>query len=236
MNDKFTNISFKINNLDIFHTRKSIFSALNEALAAFKGNFLDVGCGKMPYRTHILSSNNVISSYIGLDIETARDYGDEIKPDIFWTKDGLIPLANDSIDSSMATEVLEHCPNPQHILNEISRVLRKDGIFFMTVPFIWNLHEVPYDEHRYTPFALKRYLKSAGFQIIEIKGFGGWNSFLGLALSLWVRRKIKNQFAKFIMSCFFFPIIWLLYKFDKPVNEFKEGVMITGIYIIAQKK
>ena len=234
MSDKFINISFTINNLDIFHTRNSIIKSLKGVLGRFEGVFLDVGCGKMPYKELIMENKKVLK-YIGLDIDTAREYGHQ-KADIFWTKDGKIPLNDNSVDAAMATEVLEHCPNPQEILQEISRVLRPNAIFFMTVPFIWNLHEVPYDEHRYTPFALKRYLENSNFEEIEITGFGGWNSFLGLALSLWVRRKLKNQVLKLLLSLLIFPIVWLLYKFDKPVNNFLEGTMVTGLYVTAKKR
>ena len=234
MSNKFTTISFKINNLDIFHTRISILNTLKKTLPKFEGVFLDVGCGKMPYKSLILE-NEKITNYIGLDIESAIDYGGE-KADIFWTKDGKIPLKNKSIACAMATEVLEHCPNPQEILDEVARVLQDDACFFMTVPFIWNLHEVPYDEHRYTPFSLKRYLENSNFEIVEMKGFGGWNSFLGLSLSLWARRKIKNQVAKLFFSILFYPFVWLLYKFDEPVSDFKEGTMITGLYVIAKKR
>ena len=230
--DKFVNFSLTINNLDIWFVRKSIKDALLVALPTFKDNFLDVGCGKMPYKSLIISENKV-KKYIGLDIEAARDYGGD-KADIFWINE-KIPLENNSIDSAMATEVLEHCPYPQNVLNEISRVLKPDAAFFMTVPFLWNLHEVPYDEHRYTPFALERMLKTAGFSHIEIKAHGGWNASLALMLACWARRYWKNQLLKFGFSLVLYPFIWLLFKTDKAPTTFDEGQMITGLYAIAKK-
>ena len=103
----------------------------------------------------------------------------------------------------MATEVLEHCPEPQVIINEVYRVLEDKAVFFMTVPFIWNLHEVPYDEYRYTPFALKRLLQNAGFRQIDIKAHGGWNASLALMLAMWCRRYWKNPLPKFAFSVLF---------------------------------
>ncbi len=232
--DKFQNIPFTINNIDIYFVRNSILKALQKSIPQFGGDFLDVGCGKMPYKSLILQ-NQKIKNYIGLDIKTARDYGDGIKPNIFWTKESKIPLTDASVQSAMATEVLEHCPNPQEIVNEVNRVLTKDGIFFLTVPFLWNLHEVPYDEHRYTPFALQRLLQNAGFQDIEIKAHGGWNASLGLMIALWCRRYWKNQLLKFAFSLLFYPIIYLLFKTDKAPFPFQEGDMVTGLYAIAKK-
>jgi SAM-dependent methyltransferase len=231
-NDKFTNISLTINTLDLWFVRKSIKNALLLALPKFKGAFLDVGCGKMPYKT-LIAENSQIQQYIGLDIEAARDYG--AKADIVWTADGKIPLENEVVQSAMATEVLEHCPDPQAIVNEVYRVLAKDAVFFLTVPFLWNLHEVPYDEHRYTPFALQRILQNAGFQDIEIKAHGGWNASLALMLGLWCRRYWKNDALKLGFSLLLFPIIWLLFKTDKAPVTFKEGDMITGLYAFAKK-
>ena len=232
--NKFTNISLTINTLDLWFVRKSIAVALQGAIPSFRGNFLDVGCGKMPYKSLILE-NQQITNYIGLDIETARDYGDGVKPDIFWTSEGKIPIAAESVQSAMATEVLEHCPDPQAVVNEVYRVLDKNAIFFLTVPFLWNLHEVPYDEHRYTPFALQRILQNAGFQEIVIKAHGGWNASLALMIALWCRRYWKNNLIKFAFSVTLFPLIWLLFKCDKAPETFREGEMITGLYAMAKK-
>lgn len=231
--DKFINISLTINTLDIWFVRKSIKNALLNVLPTFNGKFLDVGCGKMPYRT-LIDENKNISEYIGLDIESARDYGGA-KPDIVWTKDNKIPLEDNTIQSAMATEVLEHCPEPQVIINEVYRVLEDKAVFFMTVPSIWNLHEVPYDEYRYTPFALKRLLQNAGFRQIDIKAHGGWNASLALMLAMWCRRYWKKPLPKFAFSLLFYPLIYILFKIDKAPFPFKEGDMITGLYVIAKK-
>ncbi|MFZ4542775.1 MAG: methyltransferase domain-containing protein [Saprospiraceae bacterium] len=231
--NQFTSVPFTINNLDVYHVRNGILNSLKASITLFNNNFLDVGCGNKPYKKMIMASSTV-TNYIGLDLEDARDYGTE-KADIFWTSDGLIPLEAMSVQSAMATEVLEHCPDPQSIINEVFRVLDQNGIFFITVPFIWNLHEVPHDEYRYTPFSLERILKNAGFSSIVVKAHGGWNASLGLMLSLWCRRYWKNNYLKFIFSLICYPIIGVLYTFDTPPLNFKEGVMITGLSIIAKK-
>src|SRR5690606_37327284 len=118
---------------------------------------LDVGCGRMPYRDLILSESQV-SRYVGLDIDTALHYDSKIRPDVYWN--GVtMPFPDSSFDSAMATEVLEHCSDPTIILGEVYRVLKPGGTFFFTTPFLWNLHEVPRDEFRLTPFYLERLLR-----------------------------------------------------------------------------
>ncbi len=232
--DNFTKIVLNSNNLDIYYIRISILKALRESVPRFKGKLLDIGCGKMPYKNFILQQNN-ISSYVGLDIEPALVYDSKIKPDFTW--DGrVMPFENESFDCAFGTEVLEHCPEPEVILKEVYRILRSGGTFFFTVPFLWNLHEVPNDEYRYTPFALERHLKNSGFKNIEIKATGGWHASMAQMLGLWVRRSPLPKFKRNLLSFIFRPIIKFLIKLDMKKNiTFKEGQMITGIYGTAKK-
>ena len=104
----------------------------------------------MPYKDYLLARTD-IKKYTVLYIENALVYESQITPDVYW--DGVkMPFEDSTFDSCMATEVLEHCPNTEILLKEVSRVLKPEGTLFFTVPFLWNLHEVPNDEYRYTPF------------------------------------------------------------------------------------
>jgi len=234
MMSEFINVQINKTNLDIYPIRTSILKSLTYALKDFKGELLDVGCGKMPYREFIME-NSQVENYTGLDIETALVYDAGMKPDVTW--DGVtMPFHPSRFDCAMATEVLEHCPDPETVLKEIYRVLKPNGILFFTVPFLWNLHEVPHDEYRYTPFSLKRHLEHSGFTILELKPTGGWHASMAQMLGLWVRRspmpKKKRNFLSFILL----PVIKYLLKLDKPNNvTFKDGQMITGLYGIVKK-
>ena len=234
MKSNFVNIRLDISNLDIYYIRTSIFNAIKETLLLFQGSLLDIGCGKMPYKDHILNHSGVIS-YTGLDIETAKVYDKQIKPDVTW--DGVtMPFNDKDFDCAFGTEVLEHCPQPEIILKEVHRVLKPGGIFFFTVPFLWNLHETPHDEYRYTPFALERHLENAGFKDIQLKATGGWHASMAQMLGLWVRRSPMSSRKRKYLSIFLKPVISSLIKLDKPEKiKFKEGQMITGIYGIVKK-
>ncbi len=232
MKDRFINIPLNYQTLDNYFIRTSIYKALCANLGVFKGRFLDVGCGKMPYKNTIQTQN--ITEYIGLDIASARDYGGP-KPDITW--DGLhIPLENASFDSAMATEVFEHCFDINTIVSEVSRVLKPGGNLFFTVPYIWPLHEVPYDNYRYTPFSLTKILENNGFESINIKPTGGWNASLAQMIGLWCRRSFKKKWVKDIVSLTLWPIIYLLIKTDKPSTIFTENTMYPSLYGTATKK
>ena len=58
----FVNIKLNDKNLDIYHARNSIFKAIEDAIPNFKGNLLDVGCGKMPYKNYILENSEINNS------------------------------------------------------------------------------------------------------------------------------------------------------------------------------
>jgi SAM-dependent methyltransferase len=146
-----------------------------------------------------------------------------------------MPFGHGCFQTVMATEVLEHCPEPSQTLTEIGRVLAVDGVFFFTVPFLWNLHEVPHDEYRYTPFALERLLRGAGFADIDIKATGGWHASLAQMLGLWVRRAPMGKRKRRYLSYLLKPVIAYLAKKDVPPEVFKGGTMITGLYGTARK-
>ncbi len=226
------------NNLDRYVIRSSILKALKLSLPSLRGKLLDVGCGRMPYKSLLLSENSNVSQYISLDLE-ASTHAKHSRPDLLW--DGkVIPLEAETVDCAMATEVFEHCPNPEHTMREICRVLKPGGVLFFTVPFLWNLHEVPYDEYRYTPFSMRRHLTQAGFGEVEIEATGGWDAALAQMLGLWVRRRLQGRSAKVrlvrgTLSRLLLPIIWLLAKRDRAPQKFTEGVMITGLRGLAKK-
>lgn len=231
--DNFVEVPFTAGNLDRYITRTSILSAITSWLPQFSGRLLDAGCGKMPYRAFIRSKSR-ISEYVGLDIQGALNY-DDVAPDYTW--DGKrMPFEEGAFDCVLATEVLEHCPEPDVFLGEVHRVLRPGGKLFFTVPFLWNLHEVPHDEYRYTPFALERHLTRTGFQEVSIHAMGGWHASLAQMLGLWLRRSGLSEGKQKVLPFLLMPVIKaLLAKDDPQAVTFTEGAMITGLHGSAEK-
>ena len=219
--------------MHIYYVRNAILTKLKAALPLFRGKLLDVGCGHMPYKSTLLASTTNVSDYIGMDLSDNRSYANQ--PDLTW--DGIvIPLPDGTIDCAMATEVLEHCPYPDKTLAEINRVLKPGGMLFVTVPFIWMLHEVPYDEYRYTPFALRRLVESSNFRILELSALGGWNASVAQFIANWLYYGEGNQQLKRIGRVLFFPMFKYLIKRDQVPTEFKTGQMINGLSCLAQKE
>lgn len=233
--DNFTSIPQTWDNISVYVIRTCIWNAVQKCAPEFSGHLLDVGCGRMPYRRYLLD-NKFIEQYTGLDIETALVYEEGTRPDFTW--DGItMPFADSSFDTVMATEVLEHCPDPRLTINEMKRVLKPGGLIFFTVPFLWYLHETPHDEYRYTPFALQRIFNECGLTEIEMNAHGGWDMAMAQMIGLWIaftkRGKSQKRWAKLLN-----PFIKRLMKKDmanQPV-EFTNGAMINGLYGTARKK
>ena len=143
-----------------YFVRKGLYNHLSELAKYVNGKVLDIGCGQKPYQGLFKCDE-----YIGLEIDTPENRKIK-KADLFY--DGKhIPLNDSSIDWVIASEVFEHVFNPDEFLSEIQRVLKPDGGLLISVPFIWDEHEQPYDFARYSSFGLKYLLTKHGFDIVE---------------------------------------------------------------------
>jgi SAM-dependent methyltransferase len=234
IDEEFLCIPLRPRTMFFYSARTAILESVKEETRLFCGTVLDVGCGFMPYKK-LIEANPKVTEYVGMDLEKATYY-DQIEPDLKW--DGHnIPLEDESIDCVMATEFLEHYPEPENVLNEIRRVLKPGGILFATVPFIWNLHEVPYDEYRYTPYSIERHVRNTGFKEIKIKALGGWNLSFAQMIGLWVTFSKMNDFTRAVMKKLLFPFYVWLVKTDRKPIEFDGGSnsMFTGLSVTARK-
>ena len=142
--------------------RKGLANGIKTLGLNVTGKTLDVGCGTKPYQSFFRSTE-----YIGLEYDTGIDSD---KKDADYYYDGkTFPFANETFDSVVTNQVLEHIFTPDDFLREISRVLKNDGKLLLTVPFVWDEHEQPFDYARYSSFGLKSLLNKNGFEIIESK-------------------------------------------------------------------
>ena len=128
------------------------------------GAVLDVGCSDRALESRLPAG----CQYFGLDhYTTARTFYDS-RPDLFGDACQL-PLSGDSMDGVMIFEVLEHVPDPEAALSEIARVLRAKGVLLLSVPFLYPIHNAPFDFHRFTEHALLRTLHRQGFLVESIE-------------------------------------------------------------------
>ena len=90
-----------------------------------------------------------------------------------------IPMHNESVDAILCTEVLEHCPHPELVIKELSRILKNGGVLILTAPFNSLTHFAPY--HYCTGFNKYWYeeiLPMYGLEIVELTANGNYFLYL----------------------------------------------------------
>lgn len=143
---------------------------------------LDLGCGVRPFRPLY---DRLIGHSVGMDAPfSPHDMG---TIDVHALGHSL-PFKDGVFDVVLCTEVLEHVPDPEKVLREISRVLKESGCLVMTTPFLVPLHEDPYDFYRYTVYGLKHLCHKHGFQVDRLTPFSG---LLGVTISFLVQIQLK---------------------------------------------
>jgi len=61
-----------------------------------------------------------------------------------------LPFPNETFDAVLIQSVLEHVQDPERVVSEINRVLKKNGIVYAMIPFMQGYHDYPGDYTRYT--------------------------------------------------------------------------------------
>lgn len=194
-----------------------------ELIKAEAGEVLNIGAGGQVAR--------MLQSFQRLSVVSA-DFDANRKPDHVvdvCELDGV--FGAESFDYVVMMEVLEHVPEPQRALQQIHRVLRPGGKVLLSTPFLFPIHEAPYDFYRYTQYGLKHLLSE--YANVEIVAR---NTDLE-AIAVLVFRLIKSDRVGMrrlgiALSCVIFvsmPLIRFLSR-RIPVSQ-----MPSGYLAIAQK-
>ncbi|HEX5353770.1 MAG TPA: class I SAM-dependent methyltransferase [Rhodanobacteraceae bacterium] len=126
------------------------------------GRVLDIGAAD-GWARRVISSD---CTYVGLDYAVTATEMYHTSPDVF--ADGAqLPFSDESFDTVLLLEVLEHVARPADVLCEIRRVLGPDGTLLLSMPFLYPLHDAPHDYQRYTSPGLTFALAQAGLLTIE---------------------------------------------------------------------
>ena len=226
-----TQMNFQPHLLFLLHpfyfSRRNLFKFYKKYSSRLKGNLVDIGCGNKPYKNLFKHCK----SYVGLEIQSQN------KNSADFTYDGKnFPFEDGTFDSAICSEVLEHVFEPNQFLSEINRVLKKNGLVILTLPFFWDEHEQPYDYARYTSFGLKYILEKENFEIIEQVKIGNDLSVITQLLNCYIYKKIyenKNFLLKSLSLIFFsfFNFIGLIISIFPKNND-----MYLDNLVVAKKK
>jgi SAM-dependent methyltransferase len=202
--------------IETYYNDHSIVTFLKENLDTLSGTVLDIGCGKMKHKDLIIRGKKV-KNYKGLDLDEGK-FVYKSKADIYW--DGLtIPLEDNSIDSAILFEVIEHCPDPNVVIKEALRILKPGGVILFSTPSIYHFHGMPHDYHRPSPSNLKLLFTNAGFSDVTIQSGGKWDASLGQMISIWITQRPMPKLLRRILRKLYVPLFHLLLYCDKKYNQ-----------------
>lgn len=147
-----------------FLLRRALWKEIRQYAKSAEGKILDFGCGSKPYETAF----SACDSYTGLDIAQSGHDHTNSRIDVLY--DGkTLPFSDKTFDKIVCFEVFEHLQDPGASLVEVARVLRFGGELFITIPFIYGEHEVPFDFQRWTSFGIANLLQKHNFRIVKMK-------------------------------------------------------------------
>lgn len=135
----------------IIHTKKYV-----------NGKTLDFGAGTAKYQ-HFLRPHAL--EYVTFDMvpgDAIDVVGDVLNP----------PFENETFDTVVSTQVLEHVERPWIMVAQIGRITKKGGICIATAPFLIPYHADPYDFFRYTKQGLESLFTHEGFEVVESGTYG----------------------------------------------------------------
>ena len=139
-----------------------------------RGRLLDLGCGKVPLLSLYEHSVQAVTC---VDWEHSLHSNQFVDCECDLSED--LPFEDGEFDTVLLSDVLEHIPNPGHLVSEIARVLSVGGTVILNVPFYYSVHEAPYDYFRYTEFALRMLMKHAGLTERVLLPIGGIPEIMG---------------------------------------------------------
>ncbi len=149
-----------------------------------KGKTLDLACG-IGYGTKIIFDKGI--EVIGVDLSNdslkyaSKNYSG---PKYLVSMGEKLPFKNDSFDTVVAFEIIKHLVKPEDLLHEIYRILKTEGILFISTPNAGHIGQrikqsilgkpyqkaCPYHVREYYREELIEMIHKAGFKIHSVMG------------------------------------------------------------------
>jgi len=208
------------------YRRIHIDNDLASASKYIRGTTLNIGGGRKLGRFRAPESESIIHTVLDID--------PSLNPDVTCDAHNL-PIQTGTVDTVIASELLEHCANPNKVICEISRVLKSGGTLILTVPFMVRLHRDPDDFYRFSDTKLKDMLNPT-FEIEHFKKQGLF--FTVIANS--IRDPIIN--SKSQLRFLAYPMLPLLDavrhldSFDFVKSSRLLSAYTTGFFLVAKRR
>lgn len=188
---------------------------------------LDVGCGNGDFDNYIAITYNADITAVDFStegIKVAKEKKEKFNSvsNTFTVADAQeLPFVDESFDFVISCECLEHVPDPQKMINELYRVVKKKGTVILTTENYSNAYAYyiaflkltgkSYDsgssvqpiEHFFVFWKVKKKFQTAGFS--SMKTYSKQYVLLlipGMAPSTFTINEVKNGFMKWLLKPF----------------------------------
>lgn len=209
------------------------FSNEERDLHQLSGTVLDVGCANKRAQRLLPSS----CSYVGLDYPPTASHLYRSRPDIFSDAQ-LLPFRVGTFDAVLLLHVLEHLPDPDRAVAEAIRVLRAGGRLIVETPFVYPVHDAPFDFQRWTPKGLELLVERHGAIVRGRRCFGKpaetgavvFNLGLGLTILGWARRKSPLVVLAPLLGVLIFTVNligWLMGRLEADRSTMPHRIRLT---------
>jgi SAM-dependent methyltransferase len=210
----------------VYLIRRALYKSIRRLSNGIQGRLLDFGCGHSPYLPLFPDCE-----YHGIDIDLVSE------TEYLRKFDGIkIPHENAIFDAVLCTEVLEHVPDENKMLVEISRVLKPGGMLVLTTPFFWEEHGHPYDYRRLTTHGLIILLEKHGFTVIRAeKSSGTITTLFQVFISkVYARIKSRHYYLDLLITLLYIAPINILAVLLSKLQK-KNGNIYLNIITLSKK-
>lgn len=203
----------------------------------------DIGCGSKPF-SDFFAKEKKVKNYLGVDIENG--FYDASYIDVIGTAYD-VPIEKGTADAVISSQLLEHLDKPIDSFKETQRILKKDGIFFLSYPFLYPMHAMPHDYMRYTEYFTVKYLEENGFEIVDTWRLGGFWYCIGLFTGIYVQALDRGIFKTLKIAKILSAVIRWVFKqihlletgllklLKKDPNNFHKNWTVNYIFIARKK-
>lgn len=188
------------------------------------GKTIDFGAGTAKYRNLIKPHTSEYTTFDIVAGEHIDIVGDALNP----------PFSDNSFDTVLSTQTLEHVEQPWIVVREIHRMLKPGGICIATAPFLVPYHADPHDYFRYTVQGMESLFKNYGFTIEESGRYGNTPAVLAemIHFSHFSHYKKRTGVKRWLRDRFMNTVRRIAYALN---DICRNDTVYANVYVVARK-